>query len=279
MPTAHTGALVVLLMAVAMLTFRLLRERADRKQRNLFSAWPIPTRPLTDLDPVFRVDEFGPTRDAEVTFLGRGSLAVPGGTSDTEAWVLAALARRARLLFEFGTCTGKTAYLWARNAPADARVVTVTLRPEDRGAYRGAGEDAAHDTDAALAESDFARFVYSGTDVEQKVEQLYGDSKALDVSPWAGQCDLVFVDGSHAYSYVISDSRKALELVKPRGIVLWHDYGGPRHSPGVYRGLSELAKELPLMHLEGTRLVAYRRPAADAPSTAQIPPASKPGQA
>lgn len=252
-------AMFFLAALVAALANRLLRDRADRKQRGVLGAWPVRTVALTALDPVFRVDEFGPTRDAEVQFIGRGSLDVPGGTSDAEAWILATLSRGAHLMFEFGTCTGKTAYLWARNSPADAQVVTITLHPEDRSGYERAGGDDAHDTDAALAESEFGRFLYTGTDVEPKVRQLYGDSKALDTMPWRGQCDLVFVDGSHAYSYVLSDSRKALELVKPGGLVLWHDYGGPRHSPGVFRGLNELAKDVELVHVQGTRLVAHRK--------------------
>src|SRR5204863_237070 len=85
---------------------------------------------------------------------------------------------------------------------------------------------------------------YTGTEVEHKVEQLFGDSKTLDITPWAGTCDLVFVDGSHAYSYVVSDSEKALQLVRPGGLVLWHDYAGPRHSAGVYRGLKALALQV-----------------------------------
>lgn len=254
-----TAAVVLLLAATILLAVRVLRNRATRKQRNVFGAWPIPSRPLAELDPAFHVNEFGPTRATEVAFIGRGSFAVPGGTSDAEAWILATLARRARLAFEFGTCTGKTAYLWARNAPPDARVVTLTLRPEDRATYHGAAEDDPHDTSEALRESAFAQFLYSGTDVESKIEQIYGDSKAVDVTPWAGRCDLVFVDGSHAYSYVVSDSRKALQLVRPGGVVLWHDYLGPRHSPGVYRALNELARELPLFHVAGTSFVAYRK--------------------
>ncbi len=114
----------------------------------------------------------------------------------------------------------------------------------------------------ALAESEFDAFLYSGSDVEPKIQQHYGDSKALDVTPWKGQCDLVFVDGSHAYSYVLNDSRKALDLVKPGGLVIWHDYAGARHCPGVYRGLNELARELPLFHVKGTTFVAYKKPAA-----------------
>ena len=254
-------ALVVVLALVAIaLATRVARDRAVRKQRNVFGRWPVPTRPLAELDPRFRPGEFGPTRQAEVAFIGRGNIAVPGGTSDAEAWILATLARDAGLAFEFGTCTGKTAYLWARNAPPGGRVVTVTLRPDDRAAYHGDQGDDAHDTSEALRESDFERFLYSGTDAESKIEQIYGDSKALDVSAWVGRCDLVFVDGSHAYSYVVSDSRKALQLVRPGGLVLWHDYLGPRHSPGVYRALNELARELPLFHVAGTSFVAYRRP-------------------
>ena len=160
-------AMVFLAALVAALANRLLRDRADRKQRGVFGRWPISSVSLTSLDPVFRVDEFGPTRDAEVHFIGRGSLEVPGGTSDAEAWILATLARRAALMFEFGTCTGKTAYLWARNSPPEAEVVTITLRPEDRGGYHRTGADDAHDTDAALAESYFARFLYTGTDVHR----------------------------------------------------------------------------------------------------------------
>jgi predicted O-methyltransferase YrrM len=117
------------------------------------------------------------------------------------------------------------------------------------------------DVQFALRESSHTEFLYSGSPVAPKVEQLFADSKALDVSPWAGSCDLVFVDGSHAYSYVVSDSAKALELVAPGGLVLWHDYAGPRHASGVYRALNELAQRLPLVRIEGTTLVAYRRPA------------------
>jgi hypothetical protein len=155
---------------------------------------------------------------------------------------------------------GRTTYLWARNSPADAEVITLTLAPEERVIYRPDVADDAGDTAAALSESAYTSFLYSGTPEASKVEQLFGDSKALDISRWGGECDLVFVDGSHAYSYVRSDSEKALALVKPGGLVLWHDYAGPSHSPGVYRALNELAERLPLVRITGTMFVAYRAP-------------------
>jgi len=36
--------------------------------------------------------------------------------------------------------------------------------------------------------------------------------------------DLIFVDGSHRVEYVIADSRIALEILAPGGIIVWHDY-------------------------------------------------------
>jgi hypothetical protein len=237
---------VVGAIAIIILAAHLLRERAMRKQRNLVGKWPIqPVLPEV-VDPIFAPGEMGPSRDTEVSFMGRGPYVVEGGTTDSEAWILAVVAKRAKLLFEFGTCTGKTAYLWARNAPANARVVTITLAPDDVADYKSESSDDVKDQEYAVRESSHTSF---------------GDSKALDVSPWASQCDVVFVDGSHAYSYVVSDSAKALELVRPGGLVLWHDYAGPKHSPGVYRALNELAERLPLVRIQGTALAAYRRPA------------------
>ena len=255
-------AILLLVVAVAILAVALLRERGMRKLRTFTGNWPV--RPVLPehIDPAFRPNQYGPGPDAEISFIGRGPYVVDGGTSDAEAWILAVLAKRAHYLFEFGTCTGKTAYLWARNAPPTARIVTLTLSPGGHEEHAADSADDPRDVAYAVRESSHSAFLYTGTDVAYKVEQLYGDSKLLDVSRWAGRCDLVFVDGSHAYSYVMSDSAKALELVRPGGLVLWHDYAGPRHSTGVYRAVNELATRLPLVRIAGTALAAYRKPAA-----------------
>ena len=245
----------------ALATWGYLRERGMRNQRGLLRKWPIPSVSVSEVDAIFKENALGPTLDAEVVLIGgAGVLNITGATSDTEAWILAVLAKRAKVLFEFGTCTGRTTYLWARNSPPDARIITLTLGPEQVATYRKESGDASTATRIALGESRFQDFYYSGTEVEGKVLQLFGDSKAFDESPWAGQCDLVFVDGSHARSYVASDSRKALRLVRPGGLVLWHDYRGYKLK-GVFRTLNELARSLPLVHIRGTSLVAYRRPA------------------
>ena len=68
---------------------------------------------------------------------------------------------------------------------------------------------------------------------------------------------LVFVDGSHAYDYARKDSETALRLVRPGGVVLWHDYGV---WPGVTQALEELeaARGLGLVNIAGTSLVFWR---------------------
>ncbi len=192
---------------------------------------------------------------------------MPGGL----IWCSAAARRRkyaassgtsSRRSRSAGTCTGKTTYLLAVNAPPDAAVHTLTLAPTGTAAYARATGDDAHDTRAAIRESRFAAFYYTGTPAAAKIRQHLGDSKAFDHRPFLGACDLVFVDGSHAYSYAVSDSAKAIEMVRPGGVVLWHDYRGAYRPRGVYRALNEMSRRVPLMHIAGTSLVAYRRPAA-----------------
>ena len=256
------GWIVAALAIIALVWERYKRERmrADARFKGVLRPWPVPSVSLLELDPLFTPGQHGPTRDTEVHFVGRGPVVVPGGTSDGEAWILAVLAKRARCLFEFGTCTGKTAYLWSRNAPAEARIVTLTLAPTQRDDYRTDSRDDAQDVAFALAESDFTEFLYTGTPEEARITQLYGDSKEFDETPYLASADIVFVDGSHAESYVQSDSEKAMRIVKPGGLVLWHDYAGPRHARGVFNALNELSKRVPLQHVKGTTFVTWRRP-------------------
>ncbi|HRI78563.1 MAG TPA: class I SAM-dependent methyltransferase [Cyclobacteriaceae bacterium] len=233
--------------------------RSQIKQRGSFGEWPIKLISLPDVDPIFHVNEFGPTQDTQVQFIGRGHLIVPGGTSDAEAWVLAVLAKKAKTIFEFGTCTGKTSYLMALNSPADSEVITLTLPPDQVNHYTVDSEDSKSATRNALNESSFTRFLYTGTPVEKKITQLFGDSKHFDTAPYEKKVDLIFVDGSHALSYVFSDSEKAFRMVKDGGLILWHDYRGPSTNKDVYKALNTISKEKQLYHIEGTSFIVFRK--------------------
>jgi hypothetical protein len=71
----------------------------------------------------------------------------------------------------------------------------------------------------------------------------------------------VFVDGSHTYDYLLSDTRAAMTMVRPGGVIVWHDYGV---WDGVTTGLEELeARErYGLRNVRGTSLVVWRRASA-----------------
>jgi hypothetical protein len=257
-PWIAWGAGGVLAAALAAVLWRMKNDREDRALRGVLRSWPIRQIDLDDFDPVFRTGERGPDQRTEIRFIA--NFRVEGGISDLETWILCNLARSVERVFEFGTATGKTTYMLAANSPTTTRIATLTLAPGQIGLYRAAPGDRADARGSAAAESQFTGFYYTGTPEAAKIEQLFGDSKALDEGPYAGRCDLVFVDGSHARSYVESDSRKALRMARPGGVVLWHDYRGPRRARGVFQALNALAAELPLVHLKGTSLVAYRKP-------------------
>jgi hypothetical protein len=236
---------------------RMVRHHCHR--RWLFDPQPQIRRVAVDaVDPHLALDGAVAAPELELQLLGDGARV--SGPSVAESWILAGLARQSRTMFEFGTCTGRTTYLWARNSAPEARITTLTLPPGQTDRYQSSPADCARDTAIAIHESRFDKFYYSDTDVAFKVHQLFGDSKAWDDSPFSAQFDLVFVDGSHAYSYVASDTAKALRIVRPGGVVLWHDYLGPCHTPGVFRFLNELSTQLPLQWIRGTSLVVYRRP-------------------
>ena len=256
-----TALLLLEFVVIVLLTYLALRFRRQYEAIKLRFGGPIRSVWASEFDARFRETSIGPTIEAEAIVVGAGSGSF-GSTSDTEASILGALARGCTQVFEFGTATGRTTYILARNIDPGGRVTTLTLAPDDLENYRGDADDNARAVEKALTESQYGGFLYAGTDVEERVEQLYGDSKAFDETPWAGKCDLIFIDGSHAYSYIKSDSEKALRMVRPGGVVLWHDYRGPHVRPtrDVYRYLNELHRDRPLTHLRGTSLIAWRAP-------------------
>ena len=229
----------------------------------------ILTIPIEQFDPIFYPGTYGPTLATEVRFIFRGSFVVTGGTSDLEAWILAVLAKSRKNIFEFGTCTGKSTYLFAANSPADGHVETLTLPSNQVAMYNANDSDTQSAQQHAIEESRFEMFMYSGTPEEKKITQHFCDSKQFDETKYSSMYDMIFIDGSHAYSYVKSDTEKAMRMVKPGGIILWHDFiwrnlsydptfDDPTKDVAGYLGT--LAKQETLFHLKDTSLVVFRKP-------------------
>jgi predicted O-methyltransferase YrrM len=188
--------------------------------------------------------------DASLPVVLREADGADGNVSARELIVLAQLVRSGapRRLFEIGTFDGRTTLALAANSTPDAVVHTLDLPP---------GVDTAMEiapSERAFVDKPASGIRVHGTDLAHKVRQLYGDSATFDVSPYPS--DFVFVDGSHAYEYVVSDSAKARAMLAgQRGTIVWHDYG---MWPGVTRALNELQRRdtyyAGMVHVAGTTL-------------------------
>lgn len=180
---------------------------------------------------------------------------VDGNVNLEELCLLLCLLKRtpAEMIFEFGTFDGRTTLNLAANCTKKGRVITLDL-PGDQAAS----------TKFALAQGDAPYIAkpasgarYRRTPFESRVTQLFGDSAKFDFSLYAGRIDFAFIDASHAYEYVMNDSRAALRFLRGgKGVIAWHDY-----TPwwgGVVRALDELFATEPkfagLRHIEGTAL-------------------------
>ena len=144
---------------------------------------------------------------------------VDGNVTDRELVSIARLvaSRGAKSIFEFGTFDGRTMLNLANNAGADAKVSTLDLPAGDADSTLAP----LHPHETRYAEKAVSGARYRGTDAEAAITQLYGDSGAFDFTPWHGAMDFVFVDGSHAYRYVVNDSLHAIAMTKPGGTIVW----------------------------------------------------------
>ena len=172
-----------------------------------------------------------------------------------------ARSRKAEQIFEIGTFDGRTARNLAAILPVGGRVHTLDLPAEllDETEFKLAkGEE-------AFVEKPVQGSQFLGTPEAGKIQQLLGDSAKFDFSPYWGKMDMVFVDGSHAYEYVWTDTLNALKLLKPEGgLILWHDYTGAW--PELTHALNELAARearlRDMRHIEGTTLAYLEVPSA-----------------
>jgi predicted O-methyltransferase YrrM len=157
----------------------------------------------------------------------------------------------AKRAFEFGTHRGVSTSQLARNVPDDGGMVTLDLPREDK-KRQFTVDDA--------AEIEVAAYPNKGDLIpdalRKKVTFLAQDSARFDPKPYAGSMDFVFVDAAHTPEYVRNDSEKAWEMLRPEGIVAWHDCRP--QSPDVVRYLR--ACPFPVRRIHGTTLAFAVKP-------------------
>ena len=78
-----------------------------------------------------------------------------------------------------------------------------------------------HRTDAG----DYIGRIYREKGLGKRVCQIYCDSRDWDTSNYpADFFDSVLIDGGHQPEVVINDTRKSLQVLRPGGLIMWHDF-------------------------------------------------------
>jgi hypothetical protein len=197
---------------------------------------------------------------------------VTGWPGRIDALVLAALAANLKCgtFFEFGTFRGRTTWTVVHNNP------TITAFSLDLAGPQALKDAELELTDPYLFESWRRGEAIAGTPEATRITLLTGDSAQFDYGPYRNQIDLVYVDGSHSYSYVRSDTKSALSLLSAIGTIVWDDC----YYPGVWKYLHEINGTLPLSLIANTGMVVHSRHPAMAgvirPSATRAPTSTRP---
>ena len=169
------------------------------------------------------------------------------------AFVTAAL--RPRQIFEIGTFRGRTALNFALNSPAECVIHTLDLPSDDR----VAAAQATNAADRGIIGQSQTGIDYQGKPEAAKIRQLFGNSLTFDYSPYAGRMDLVFVDGAHHYEAAHSDTRNALRMLAPNGVILWHDFANYGDYNDVTRAVLATLPGRAVVQIGSSQLAFYQQ--------------------
>ena len=125
--------------------------------------------------------------------------------------ILCSYAAKSKEILETGTRYGRTTVNLAKFCPTDGRVVSIDLNQSD-----------AHKTLATMPD-----------DIKKKVTLIQHDTNSFDFST-IGRFDLVFIDGDHSADGANSDTLNAVKVLKPGGVIIWHDFMSLPIAVGLY---------------------------------------------
>ena len=236
-----------------------------RKIKNFFYTSKIKKIDITDVDDIFKLNKIsnnlsGPKKEAIIkSFSISSNNNIVGMTSDYEAWIISSLSKISQNIFEFGTCSGKTTYLMALNSNENAKITSITLDPQDILSFTKKNDDNEISFRNIKNESIYNNFLFSGTEVEKKINVIFKNSMEFNEEKFKNQMDLIFIDGGHTYSIVKNDTEKAFKMLNSKGIILWHDYvPGKKSAKDVVKYIDEISKKRSLQHIKNTSICYYR---------------------
>jgi predicted O-methyltransferase YrrM len=196
-------------------------------------------------------DVFGNTLDIKVS----EPLSANGNVSLLEVASIVKFVKQYEpdTIFEIGTFDGRTTLNMAVASGHDAHIYTLDLPQKEIENTKLKIEG----SEKTFIEKEYSGARFLNTEHAEKITQIFGDSAVFNFKSFKNTVDLIFIDGSHSYDYVINDTEKCYELLKDqKGIIIWHDYDV---WPGVTKALDEFYRNdqrfKNMRHLEGTTLV------------------------
>lgn len=170
------------------------------------------------------------TRSPEILHLMPRDL----GVMPHELMILAHVIRHLRpeRVIEFGTAEGRTALNIAHHLPPESEVVTLDFAP-----IPGKNE---------------VGYFYWDHPMKTKIKQIFSDVGLWDSAPYRASADIVFCDACDRQPCLTAEAAQAFTVVKPGGIIFRHDY---LTAEGPTLFWNELAKELPIRHIQDTALL------------------------
>lgn len=254
----------------ARLLFRALREVHDEEgcrrliesRRRLHRAAPqlVPQEPWFSQAASSNLEAKGWLRTIGLEDLHRrfGALdtsrALIGFTNALDTHVILALlssTRPCKRILEIGTAAGHMTANFTEWTDADATAFTLGITA-DLHASAAPGQRYEDPPREALGRmsNHFGK--------AHKVFFITADSMTYDFGRLA-PLDFVFVDGAHDLPHVVSDSRKAYDVLRPGGMLVWHDFTSPAEWVEVRPALELLHFREPIDHVQGTAVAFLQK--------------------
>ena len=160
--------------------------------------WENPCGKIRNEAPTLRLDEVIQPQCIRILY-PTPSL---GDVTTYELYVLNSLVKAfvPKTVFEIGTLHGRTTVNLLDNAEQLDTLYTLDILEE-------------------LPDNKFLTHPKAG-----KVKRIVADSRNLETQPYHARMDFIFIDADHTYDAVINDSGKALDMLTPKGVLVWHDY-------------------------------------------------------
>ena len=254
--------IIFISLLINILLILIIKKKTLKGLLNKKKVQSVDLEKLNDIFLNSKIDEnlYGPKEDVIVkNFCIPSNNKIVGMTSNYEAWIISSLSKNSKKIFEFGTCSGKTTYLMALNSPENAKIISITLKPDSLSVIEKNKLDNKISYRNIINESIYKNFLFTGSKFEDKIEIIFQNSLDLDEIKYKNFFDLIFIDGGHTYSVVKSDTQKAFKMINKDGIILWHDYvPGKKSANDVVKLLNQISQKKTIFHIKDTSLCYFK---------------------